>query len=281
MAAGTFSLDSAASARGRTYPGVVLGLGLADKIGVRPGHEIVLMGLAIADYALDPTPRVERYTVTGIFQTGFYEYDANLVYVSVASAQSLFGVKGVHGIQFKTDNLFESGVVAKQLQEYVGGYPYWATDWKAQNRSLFEWMKLEKIIIFAVIMLIIFVASLNIFSSLLMVIVEKRREIGILMGLGVTRGAITRIFLYNGIIIGFLGATTGTAVGVLLCYIQYRWKLIPLPGDIYFIDALPVVIQPLDVASVFLAANVLCWLATLYPARQAARILPAESIRNE
>jgi len=282
IATGGFILDSAESARKRLFPGLVAGMGLANKLGIRPGHEVVLMSLIPASATgFDPTPRYERFTVTGIFETGFYEYDANLAYISIPSAQSLFGVKGVDGVQFRTDNLFAAGHIAKQLQEFVGGYPYWATDWRAQNRSLFDWMRLEKTIIFLVISLIMVVAAFNIISSLIMMILEKRREIGVLMGLGATSGAIMRLFMYNGIVIGFLGATAGTFLGVLLCYIQYRWRLIPLPGDIYFIDKLPVLIHPLDVVMVYVAANVICWLATLYPAWKASKVLPAESIRFE
>ncbi len=278
---GEFELDSSESARGRAYPGICIGLSLADKLGVRPGHEVVLMSLAPSEAGLDPTPRYARYTVTGLFETGFYEYDANLVYISVQSAQSLFGISGVHGIQFRTTDMFAAGKISKEVVQYVGGYPYWAADWRTQNRSLFEWMRLEKIIIFLVISLIIVVAAFNIISSLIMMILEKRREIGVLMGLGATSGAIMRVFMLNGIVIGFLGATIGTVAGLIVCYIQYRWQLIPLPGDIYFISKLPVLIRPLDVASVYIAANALCWLATLYPAWKASKILPAESIRFE
>lgn len=278
---GAFFLDTAESVRERLYPGLVLGLGLADKIGVRPGNEVVLMGLASGGETFDPTPRMKRFTVTGIFETGFYEYDINLVYISVPSAQELFSVEGVHGIQYKTVDMFTAGNTAKELTKHLGGYPYWTSDWRSQNRSLFDWMRLEKIVIFLVISLIIIVAAFNIISSLIMMILEKRREIGVLMGLGATNGAIMRVFMFNGMIIGFLGATAGTLLGVLLCYIQYRWHLIPLPGDIYFMNTLPVLIRPLDVVTVYVAANVICWLATLYPAWRASRILPAESIRFE
>ena len=131
------------------------------------------------------------------------------------------------------------------------------------------------------ISLIIVVAAFNIVSSLIMMILEKKREIGILMSMGTSSGAIMRVFMFNGIVIGFLGSTIGTLLGVALCYVQFRWHLIPLPGDIYFIDRLPVLIKPLDVAGVYVASNVLCWLATLYPAWKASKVLPAESIRYE
>jgi len=281
ISSGAFALDSTASVRGRRLPGIVLGLGLADEMGVRPGNEVVLMGLASSGGTMDATPRCERFTVTGIFETGFYEYDVNLVYVSIAAAQWLQDMHGVEGIQFRTTDLFAAGRIAGEVQRFVGGYPYWCTDWRAQNKSLFDWMKLEKLIIFIVISLIIVVAGFNIFAMLITMVLEKRREIGVLMGLGATSGAIMRVFMYNGVIIGFLGSTLGAALGLLFCYVQWRWHLIPLPGDIYFINALPVLVRPADVVCIYLAANAICWVATLYPAWRASRTLPAESIRYE
>ena len=278
---GNFVLDSMPSRRERKLPGIILGIGLADKLGVRPGHEVVLMALAGVEGGIEPTPRMERFVVSGIFETGMYEYDLNLVYISIPSAQSLYGMAGVEGIQMRTVDMFAADKIGREVLELLGGYPFRSVDWKAQNRSLFEWMKLEKLVIFIVISLIIIVAAFNIISSLIMMILEKRREIGILMSMGATSGSIMRVFMYNGIVIGFLGSTLGTALGVLVCYVQYRWQLIPLPGDIYFINKLPVLIRSLDVAAVFVSANVICWLATLYPAWSAARVLPAESIRFE
>jgi lipoprotein-releasing system permease protein len=142
-------------------------------------------------------------------------------------------------------------------------------------------MKLERLIIFIVISLIMVVAAFNIISSLIMMILEKRREIGILMSMGATGGAIMRVFMLNGVVVGFLGSTAGVALGVAICLVQYHWRLIPLPGDIYFINTLPVLVQPLDVFAVYAAANLLCWIATIYPAWLASRLLPAESIRYE
>lgn len=281
IVSGEMDLDPTESARGRTFPGILIGLGLADRLGVRPGHEVVLMALTSTPGGMDPAPRYERYTVTGLFETGYYEYDMNLVYISVEAAQSLLGVGGVDGIHFKTVDLFKAGEIKKDVVDHVGGYPYWAVDWREQNKSLFDWMRLEKIIIFLVISLIIVVAAFNIISSLIMMIMEKRREIGVLMSLGAKSGAVMRIFMYNGIAVGFIGSTIGTITGLALCYIQHRWQLIPLPGDIYFIDTLPVLVDPLHAAGVYITANVICWLATLHPAWKASKILPAESIRFE
>jgi lipoprotein-releasing system permease protein len=278
---GTFKLDTVKSNRDRRFPGIVIGLGLADKLGVRPGSEAVLMTLSTGEGESDPTPKMARFTVTGIFETGMYEYDLNLVYVSIASAQELMGMKGVEGIQIKTTDIFKAGVIAESVREALGGYPFRTMDWESQNKSLFQWMKLERLIIYIVVSLIVVVAALNIISSLVTIIFEKRREIGILMSMGATSKSILRIFMIYGMTVGFVGSTIGVAAGVLLCFIQYQWRLIPLPGDIYFINTLPVVIRGVDVFSVYIIANLIAWVTTIYPAWRASKMLPAESIRYE
>jgi lipoprotein-releasing system permease protein len=278
---GVFNLDTAKSQRGRVFPGICIGMGLANKLGVSCGAEVVLLSLARVEGEMDPVPKMARFTVTGIFETGMYEYDLSLVYVSIQSAQNLFNMQGVEGIQIKTSNLFEADKIASEVREYLGGYPYRAVDWQTQNRSLFQWMKLEKLIIFIVISMIMFVAALNIISSLITIVFEKRREIGILMSMGATSKSIMNIFMKYGVMVGFVGSTVGVLLGVILCYIQFHWRLIPLPGDIYFIDTLPILINPFDVIGVYFAANVVAWLTTVYPAWRASKMLPAESIRFE
>jgi lipoprotein-releasing system permease protein len=281
---GTMELDSVQSKTAQHYPGIIVGLGLANKLGIRPGDEVVLMTVAAGgeeEALMDPMSamRAGRYTVSGVFESGMYEYDQNLVYISLSAAQALFGIDGAEGIAVRTKNIFQADKLAPKLTEYLGGYPYRTVDWKTRNKSLFKWMNLERLIIFIVISLIIVVAAFNIISSLIMIILEKRREIGILMGMGATSRAIMKIFMLNGVFIGLIGSTIGTSIGVVLCWLQYHYNLIPLPGDVYFITTLPVLIRPLDAALVFVSANVICFLATIYPALAASRIMPAEAIR--
>ncbi len=278
---GEFTFDSTISKRDRPQPGIVIGIGLADKLGIRPGAEVVMGSVVTSESQLDPIPVMARYVVSGIFETGMYEYDLNFVYMGVDAAQRLLNMRGVEGIQIRTNDLFNADKIALSVKEKIGGYPYRATDWKSQNQSLFKWIKLEKLIIFIVISMIIVVAAFNIVSSLIMMILEKRREIGLLMGMGATRKSIMSIFMLNGTIIGFLGSTTGVALGMLISWIQYRWRLIPLPGDVYFLDAVPMLIRPLDVLLIYIAANLICILAASFPAWSASKILPAESIRYE
>jgi lipoprotein-releasing system permease protein len=280
---GSFYLDSMTSERKRSLPSVLIGIGLADKLGVRPGGEVVIGSLTADDKGeLSTAPKMGRFVVSGIFETGMYEYDLNFIYISIPAAQHLLNMQGVEGIQIKTVDLNQADRISKNVKDALGGYPYRAIDWKSQNKSLFDWMRLEKLIIFIVISLIMVVAIFNVVSSLIMMIIEKRREIGILMGMGATSGTIMRIFMLNGIVVGVLGSTLGTALGLIICYIQQRWSLIPIPGDIYFINKLPMRIMWFpDIIAVYVTANLLCFLATLYPARLASKVLPAESIRIE
>jgi len=222
---GTFNLDSATSKRNRKFPGILIGIGMADKMGVRPGSELVLMSLvtaasengqAPAESELDPVPKMMRFVLTGIFETGMYEYDLNLIYISIESAQNLFNIKGVEGIQIRTTDMFKAAQIAKEVKDMLGGYPFKAIDWQSQNKSLFQWMKLEKLIIFIVISLIMVVAAFNIISSLIRMIIEKRREIGILMSMGTSSGNILKIFMLYGTIIGLVGSTIGTGLGIVL-----------------------------------------------------------------
>ena len=281
MENGTFSLDSIVSKKKRKLPGILIGMGMANKMGIRRGAEVVLVTLVPVEDEIDPVPKMMRFAVTGVFETGMYEYDAGLVYISLESAQNLLNTKGVEGIQIKTTDLFHAGEIASEIKDDLGGYPFKSIDWHSQNKTLFQWMKLEKLIIFLVISCVMIVASLNIISSLIRIIVEKRREIGILMSMGTTSGNIMRIYLLYGTIIGLIGSTMGTGLGVLLSFIQYKWRLIPLPGDIYFIDKLPVVLNTSDILAVYCVANIICALAAVYPAWRASKTPPAESLRYE
>jgi lipoprotein-releasing system permease protein len=250
-------------------------------MGVREGSEVVLMSLTEVEGESDPVPRMGRFVVDGVFETGMYEYDLNLVYISIPEARQMFNVQGVEGLRIRTTDMMRAAHIGKSIQDFVGGYPYHCMDWQSQNKSLFQWMKLEKLVIFIVISLIMAVASFNIISSLIMMISEKRREIGILMSMGTQSKGVMKIFLIYGTFIGLIGSTIGTGLGILVCYIQYHWHLIPLPGDIYFINMVPVMIKPVDVTAVYVAANLICVLASIFPAWRASRILPAESIRYE
>ena len=276
---GAFILDSLFSIRGNKLPGVVVGSGLADKIGLKPGSEIVLITAIPGE--TEVVTRMIRCVVSGIFETGLYEFDLVLTYIHLRTAQNLLQRTGVEGIQIKTTDLFKAPQIVTRIKDSLGGYPFKTQDWLSQNKSLFQWMKLEKLVIFIVISLIFIIAAFNIVSSMIMIILEKRKEIGILMAMGCTSSTIMKIFMLYGSIIGLVGSTTGTILATILCYLQWRFQLIPIPGDIYFINKVPVLLQFWDVVGVYISANVICTVATGYPALQASKIIPAESIRCE
>jgi lipoprotein-releasing system permease protein len=278
---GEFSLkDKYSIKKMRQNPAMIIGRGIANKFAISAGDELVLMTLA-TDENGDPTPSMMRFTISGVFSTGMYEYDQNLVFISLEAGQRLFEIDGVEMISFRAKNAFQAGIIASDIVEKLGGYPFKYTDWESQNHSLFQWMKLEKLILSIIIMIIVLVAAFNITSTLVMMIMEKRKEIGILMSMGATRTNIMRIFLINGALIGIIGSSAGTALGCLISFVQEKWRIITLPEDVYIINFVPILTEISDVAIIFAAANIICLLAAFYPAWRASKLLPAEAIRFE
>ena len=275
---GALKLDSVRSAKGRLNPGIVLGAYVADKLRVIPGDEVIIMSLRGEDDAMAGVmPRMKRMTVSGIYESGMFEYDAALSFASLETARGLLDMKGVTHIQIRVHDVTRADRVAEALQDRLG-YPYYCVDWMKQYRTLIKWMNSEKFIAFIVISMIILVAIFNIISSLLMVIIEKTGEIGILLSMGATAGNIRRIFLINGVIVGIVGTALGALCGLLLCFLQIRYDLVKLPGDVYFIDSLPMIVQWLDVLAVVAVANLLCFVFSLYPAHKAAKMRPVEAL---
>ena len=228
-----------------------------------------------------PVPKMARFTVTGVFETGMYEYNITLVYISIEMAQFLLNIRGVAGIQIKTTDLFKADKIAESVRSFLGGYPYNAIDWQMQNRSLFQWMKLERMIIFLVISLIMVVAAFNIIGTLIMFVNEKNRDIAILKSIGASRKEIMRIFIITGSFIGAAGTILGLAGGYLLCYLLKEKIRIPLNAEVYQIDHLPVAIDPAVIAGVAVTAFVISLVATFYPSFKAASTNPVEGLRYE
>ena len=265
--------------------GVVLGSRLAERLNVTPGIDTLTMYSA-GNGKVDPvtgTPmaHIERFEVTGIFETGMYEYDNSYVFMSLASAQQLAQLgSAVTGLEVRTRTRAEAPTVARAIEDTLG-FPYRTEDWQAQNSSLFHALKLEKFGMTFILLLIVLVAAFNIVSTLTMVVTDKTREIGILRAMGMPARSIRRIFFAQGIVIGIVGTFTGLIIGLIASVMIDRYKLIALDPSVYFIDHLPVATQLLDVALIVLASLLIAALATLYPARQAARLFPVEAIRHE
>ncbi len=263
-------------------PGIVLGVSLADRLGLFPGELVTVVAFQGAE--LTPTgiqPQMRLFEVTGIFETGLYQYDTKFSYVDLQVAQDLLRMDGtVTGIEFNVVDPWRSGDVAERLSQELG-FGYRVEDWQTQNASLFEALKLEKYAMGVILLLIVLVASFNIVSTLIMVVRDKVREIGILRTMGLHGSDITRIFVLQGVVIGLVGTSLGTVGGLALAWALDTYQFVTLPGDVYFIDRLPVSIDLLDVLFIVSASLVISFLATLYPARQAAGYTPVEAIRHD
>ena len=262
-------------------PGVILGRELAGNLAVGPGDmvEVLVPGGTITP--LGAFPRTARFRVAGISQAGMYEYDATFAYIALEEAARLLGMEGrATGVEVRVTDVYAAADVAKALRSSLG-YPYWAKDWMQSNRNLFSALKLEKVVMFIILVLIVMVAAFNIISTLIMVVMEKTKDIAILMTLGATRRTIRRIFALEGLIIGVAGTAAGTALGAMLCHLLRRYQFIHLPSDVYYISTLPVSLEAGMVVLVAASSILICFLATVYPARQASRVDPAEAIRYE
>jgi len=271
MIAGRFNLDSSS---------IILGSILAQRLRVDVGDKLVLQTFQSPDEMLGGGPRMMQFIISGIFETGMYEYDGNLLYVSIASLQKLLGMQGVTGIQFKVKDPWKSEIHAERAGSFLG-YPYYATDWKNKNQTLLKWMNYEKFIVAAIVCLIVLIAAFNIISSLIMVVVDKTKEIGILRSMGFSEGSIMRVFISMGSFIGLFGSILGGIAGLGLCIVQERTHFIKLPADVYMMPFFPVQVQAMDVAAIFVIGNALCILATILPAWKASAMKPVRAIRHE
>ena len=224
-------------------------------------------------------PRAKKFEVRALFETGMYEYDAAMAYISIPAAADLFIISGVTGIHLKTTDIFSADLVAEEINQKFGEQ-YDAIGWQQMHKNLFSWMELEKIGMFIALSLIIGVAAFNIISTLVMVVMEKRQEIGILKTMGSVPRSIMRIFMVIGIFVGVIGCLLGWMIGFFLCWLQMEFNIISLPPEIYFISSLPVEMRIFDFAVVGAASILLCFLATLYPARRAARLSVVEVLRQ-
>jgi lipoprotein-releasing system permease protein len=224
-------------------------------------------------------PKILTCEVVGIFDTGMYEYDSSLAYVSLTTARNFLKMGDeVHGLELKISDIYQAGEIASALMAALGP-GYVAKDWMMMNKNLFSALKLEKTGMFIALVLIVLVAAFNIISTLIMVVMEKTKDIAILKSMGATSKSIMRIFIYEGLIIGFTGTFFGVGGGLGICKLLSRYHFIKLPSDVYPMTTLPVKILPLDVTLIAVSAVLITFLATLYPSWQAARVDPAEALR--
>ena len=277
------ALDSIPSWPADDVPGIVLGRELAERLGARVHDKVILASLAGAQRsALGFTPRLKTFRLVGIFTSGLYTYDSSLGFISIPAAQGFFDLGGsVTGIEVRLADMFDAPAASGRILRAVDTPGLRANNWIELNRNLFTWMKLEKVVMFVILTLIVLVAAFNIVSTLFMVVLEKRRDIGVLKSLGASRRTVLGIFLTEGLLIGGLGAGLGAVLGLGLITVLKRYPFIRLPGDVYFIERLPVRPEGGDFAAVLLAALVLCLAAALYPAWRASRLEPVDAIRRQ
>jgi len=275
-------LDSIPVVSSGGRPGIVLGSELAAHLDARVGDEVLVATLrGDPGAAFGFAPKLKAFRLVGVFQSGLYTYDSSLGFTSIPASQEFFGLGGsVTGIEVKLRDMFRAPEVGDRLLAALGGKGLRTNNWIELNRNLFTWMKLEKTVMFVILALIVLVAAFNIVSTLFMVVLEKRRDIGVLKSLGARDGTVLRVFLLQGLMIGGLGGLLGIALGGGLIAVLMRYPFVRLPGDVYFIERLPVRPELGDFVAVILATFVLCLVAALYPAWRASKLDPVEAIRR-
>ena len=263
-------------------PGIIIGEELAKHIGLGMGSRVNLLSPSGEKTTAGFQPRIRPFEVAGIFKTGMYEYDSSLAFVTLDAARELLGLDPgfLSGIEITVDDVYRADEITKELTDNIGN-PFYARSWMDMNANLFAALKLEKIGMFILLIMVVLIGSFSIVATLVMLVMEKTRDIAVMMSMGATRKMIRRIFMYQGTIIGFVGTMLGYALGLTVGYLLKRYQFIKLPENVYTLDHLPIIITVPDVLIIGGAAMLLCFLSTLYPARQASRLKPADALRYE
>jgi lipoprotein-releasing system permease protein len=275
--------DSMANVQERVaaMPPIILGKDMADELGASVGSVVLVTSPQGELTPFGMVPKYSRFRVVGIFNSGFFDYDASWAFTRLSDAQRLFGLGDlISVIQFKVDDIYQADSIAKQLEQAAGS-GFMATSWMEQNRALFRALRLERLVTFITIGLIVFVAALNILISLTMMVMEKTKDIAVLLSMGTRKAQIRRLFVAQGVLIGLIGTAIGLVVGFALSWAGARYHLISLAPEVYSIDYVPFAPRVIDGVLVALVAVGISFVATVYPSWSAARILPAEALRYE
>ena len=275
------TLEATAPAGQDTLPPIILGKDMADEMGATVGSVVLVTSPQGELTPFGIVPKYVRFKVTGIFHSGFYDYDTSWAFVRLADAQQLFGLGDVISvIEFKLDDLYRAGEVGDQLAE-VAGRGFMSSNWMEQNQALFRALRLERVVTFITIGLIVFVAALNILISLIMMVMEKTRDIAVLVSMGARKHQVQRIFISQGVLIGLIGTALGLILGYLLAWAGDHYRVIALAPEVYSIDYVPFAPRAIDGVIVATVAVLVSFVATIYPSWSAARIAPAEALRYE
>lgn len=260
--------------------GMLVGQDLANRMEITTGKRVFLISPQSSGGAFTQ-PFVKSFVVSGIFNTGLYEYDNTFIFISIGAAQELFRMAGmITGFEIQMPDPTRADEIAPILDKKLG-YPYFAQSWQDLHRTLFAWMKTQSLPILIVFGLIIIVGIFNLVSTLIMIVLNKKKNIGVLRAFGISKWAIIKIFFYQGMLIGIIGIGLGSLLGYGLCWLEDTFKFFTLNKDIYFVDSLPVSMHIGDFVIVAGGAAIICLLATLYPAYKAAKMLPTDAIRWE
>ena len=277
------------SRREKKRAGIILGKELSRRMGVGVGDIVSMVSPVSRVTPVGLIPRMKLFKVVGVFESGMYEYDANLSFILLKSAQKFFSMKnGISGIEIRVADIEQAGDIASIIQKELG-FPYLVRDWMRMNRNLFSALKLEKIVMFIILILIIFVAAFNIVSTLFMLVMEKAKEIAILKSMGASCTSIIKIYSYQGLVIGLVGTLLGCAAGFVIVpnlneivgFIEVVFGIEAFPSDVYYLDSLPSKIQYMDSLLIIIFSVVICLAASLYPAWRASKIDLVDGLRYE
>lgn len=269
--------------------GIVIGKEMAKNLGIFLYDTITIISPVGISTPLGMMPRMKKFAVVGIFESGFYEYDSTLAYLSLPSCQDFLQMGDtVTGIDIKVDDIYKADVIARKIQNKLG-FPFWAHNWMQMNKNLFSALKLEKRVMFIILSLIVLVAAFNIISALIMIVMEKNKDIAILKSMGATSRSIMKIFIYQGLIIGVIGTVSGCAAGLAVAlnlqrvsqFVEKIFNFKFLPGDVYYLSELPSQVNYGDVVIIVIGTMLVCFISTIYPSLRASRLDPAEALRYE
>lgn len=261
-------------------PAILLGWELARVLGVVPGDAVTVISPRGALTAVGMVPKMRRYTVAGVFELGMYDVDSSLAYLALPAAQDFAGLAGASGIEVKLADPFDAKRVGRAVATALG-FSYWVRDWMDMYRSLFAALQLEKLALFVVVTIIVLVAAFAIIGHLVLLVAEKRKEIGVLKALGASARSITMVFFTVGMTIGVAGTIAGSVVGLLVIWVQNTYKVVKFATDVYYIDYLPMRLGLADALMVLGAALILSFFATIVPARRAGQLEPVDVLRYE